>query len=121
MPRYNNPAIKQLKEQQVRFAPREVRLAQIERAENLLEEIDPQSTYPYREICEQITSYRPERYPDLMLDGKETVHDLRCFVEDLSDSVDILVDQVGEPVLTVKDVSRQYHVSTKTVDRWRMT
>ena len=119
MSRYNNPAIRQLKEQQVRFAPREVRLKQIEKAESLLEEIDPKNTYPYKEICEQITSYRPERYPDLMLDGKETVHDLRCFVEDLSDSVDILVDQVDEPVLTVKDVSRRYHVSTKTVDRWR--
>jgi RNA polymerase sigma factor (sigma-70 family) len=58
-------------------------------------------------------------YPDLVLSGEETIHDLRCFVEDLSDSADIPVEQVNEPVLTVGDVSRRYNVSTKTVDRWR--
>lgn len=119
MTRYNNPAIKQLKEQQVRYAPRDVRLAQIEKAERLLNEIDPAKNYPYRDICEEITTYRAEIYPDLVLNGGETVHDLRCFVEDLSDSIDIPAESVDEPVLTVEEVSRRYNVSTKTVDRWR--
>ena len=92
MTRYNNPAIKQLKDQQVRYAPSEVRLSQIEKAERLLEDLEPGKTYPYRDICEKITSYRSEMYPDLVLDGKDTVHDLRCFVEDLSDSINLPVE-----------------------------
>jgi len=119
MSRYCNPVMKQLTDQQVRYAPREVRLTQIGRAERLVEEIDPEKTYPYREICEQLTAYRPELYPDLQLTGQEAVHDLRCFVEDLSDSADLDIANVDEPVLTVEEISRRYNVSTKTVDRWR--
>lgn len=117
--RYNNPAIKQLTDQQVKYAPRDARLKQIDRAERLLNEIEPERKYRYHDLCEKITTYRPEMYPDLMVDGTDAVHDLRCFVEDLSDSADIPVEQVEENVLTVKDVSEKYNVSTKTVDRWR--
>ncbi|MBM84001.1 MAG: RNA polymerase subunit sigma-70 [Planctomycetaceae bacterium] len=119
MASYFNPAMKQLTDQQVRYAPVKVRLEQIGKAEKLLEKLDPEESYAYQDICEQITAYRPEMYPDLQLSGKEAVHDLRLFVEDLSDSANIDVDTVEEPVLTVQDVSERYNVSTKTVDRWR--
>ncbi|GAB4152624.1 MAG: sigma-70 family RNA polymerase sigma factor [Planctomycetaceae bacterium] len=119
MSRYNNPAMKQLADQQMRYAPREVRLAQADQAEKFLSEIDLEKSYRYGEICERITDYRPERYPDLVLTGKEAAHDLRCLVEDLSDSADVSAESVSEPVLTVDEVSKRYNVSTKTVDRWR--
>jgi RNA polymerase sigma factor (sigma-70 family) len=119
MARYRNPAIRQLKDQQVKFAPREVRLAQIQRAEVLLNEINISDEYPYQELCRKITSYRPEMYPDLVVSGEDAAHDLRLFVEDLSDSADIDATSLGEEVLTVDDVSKVYNVSTKTVDRWR--
>lgn len=116
---YRNPALRQLKDQQIKFAPRDARLKQIERAEWLLNELDSNGTYRYPELCEKITSYRGEMYPDLVLTGEEAVHDLRCFVEDLSDSADIAAENAGEEVWTVDDVSRRYNVSTKTVSRWR--
>ena len=119
MSRYCNPVIKQLTDQQVKYAPRDVRVKQIDRAERLLAEIDTSERYTYRDLCRKITDYRPEMYPDLVLSGEEALHDLRCFVEDLSDSIDVPVDSIEEPVLTVEDVSRRYNVSTKTVDRWR--
>ncbi|MFQ5732717.1 MAG: sigma-70 family RNA polymerase sigma factor [Planctomycetaceae bacterium] len=119
MSRYHNPAMKQLTDQQVRFAPRDARLSQIDKAERLLAEIDMETDYRYQDIYERITSYRPDRYPDLFLTGEDAAHDLRCFVEDLSDSADIRVENIDEPVLTVADVSERYSVSTKTVDRWR--
>lgn len=119
MSNYKNPIIKELKEQQVRFAPRDIRIEQIERAEKLLSEIDPEESYLYPSICERITRYRSERYPTVKIAGEDVVHDLRRFVEDLSDSVDMPVESVEEPVLTVEDLSRKYNVSTKTVDRWR--
>ena len=117
--RYRNPAMKQLTDQQMRYAPGDVRLMQIERAERLLNAIDVEETYRYADICEKITTYRPEMYPNMQLSGGEAVHDLRCFVEDLSGSVDLPVENVAEPVLTVDDVSKRFNVSTKTVDRWR--
>ena len=117
--RYRNPAIKQLRDQQIKYAPRDVQLTQINRAERLLDELNPAATYGYPELCERITTYRGEMYPDLVMTGAEAVHDLRCFVEDLSDNIDIPVETAGEEVWTVEDVSKRFNVSSKTVSRWR--
>ncbi|MSR59236.1 MAG: sigma-70 family RNA polymerase sigma factor [Planctomycetaceae bacterium] len=119
MSQYKNPAIRQLKDQQVRYAPRDVRLEQIDRTEKFLEQLDRSRDYRYQDLCRRITDYKPEMYPDLMVSGQDAAHDLRLFIEDLSDSADLQADNSPEQVLTVEDVSRQFKVSTKTVDRWR--
>jgi RNA polymerase sigma factor (sigma-70 family) len=116
---YSHPALKQLKEQQARFAPRERRLEQIDRAEQLLAEIEPKKEYPYEYLCFRITGYRPEGMPALLLSGRDVRHDLRMFVEDLSGTIGQTVEQASEAVLTVDEVSRRYNVSTRTVARWR--
>src|SRR5262245_4302153 len=119
MSHYKNPAIRQLKEQQVRYAPRDARLQQIDKAEQLLEELDLAQDYRYQDLCQRITTYRPEMYPDLLVTGEDAAHDLRLFIEDLSDSANIKAESFPEEVLTVEDVSKKFRVSTKTVDRWR--
>ena len=119
MSRYRNPAMRQLRDQQVRYAPRDVRLKQVERAEKLLSSIDLQTEYHYNDLCRSITTYKAEMYPQLVLSGEDAAHDVRLLVEDLSDSADIPVESLEEPVLTVSDVSEKFNVSTKTVDRWR--
>jgi len=116
---YVNPAIRQLRDQQVRFAPREKKLEQVDLAEKLLGELEPGRTYTYEYLCFRITKYRPESYPDLKLEGREASHDLRLFVEDLSDSANVPADRAGERVLTVDELSRRLRVSTKTISRWR--
>ncbi|MFI5460876.1 MAG: sigma-70 family RNA polymerase sigma factor [Isosphaerales bacterium] len=116
---YRHPAIKQLKDQQTRYAPKERRLEQVERAEQLLGEIEGAKRYPYEYLCYRITGYRPEGWPALVLDGGDVQHDLRLFVEDLSATARQAVEQVDEPVLTVDEVSRRYNVSPRTVARWR--
>jgi RNA polymerase primary sigma factor len=116
---YQNPAIRQLRDQQVRFAPREKKIEQVEQAERLLAELEPKRTYTYEYLCYRITQYRPESYPDLRLQGQEASHDLRLFVEDLSDAANVRAEAAGERVLTVDEVSRQFRVSTKTISRWR--
>jgi RNA polymerase primary sigma factor len=119
MARYLNPAIRQLKDQQVKYAPVDVRLEQMDKAESLLNELDSDRSYRYRDICERVTDFKSEMYPDLVIDGADAIHDLRMFVEDLSTSTDLPVEKAGEPVLTVNDLSQKFNVSTKTVDRWR--
>ncbi|APW61078.1 sigma-70 family RNA polymerase sigma factor [Paludisphaera borealis] len=116
---YCHPAMKQLKDQQTRYAPKERRLEQVEKAEQLLSEIDQAKRYPYDYVCFRITGFRPDAWSALMLEGHEVQRDLRLFVEDLSATVRQPVEQATEPVLTVGEVSKKYNVSTRTVTRWR--
>ena len=95
MVRYRNPAMAELSRQQVQYAPRNVRLKQIERAERFVDRLHPERFYAYGDVCEEVTGYRSEKYPDLKLTGGEVVRDLRCLVEDLSDSLDLSTADVG--------------------------
>ncbi len=116
---YLNPVIRQLRDQQVRFAPREKKLEQVNRAEKLLAELEPARVYPYEYLCYRITDFRAESFPNLKLSGDDTIHDLRLFVEDLSDAANVRAEAAGEQVLTVEELSKLFNVSTKTISRWR--
>ncbi len=116
---YLNPAIRQLRDQQVRFAPREKKLEQAEQAEKLLGELDSRRVYSYQYVCFRVTSFRPDAYPDLQLTGQEASHDLRLFVEDVSDAANVSTDSMDESVLTVDELADRFRVSTKTISRWR--
>jgi RNA polymerase sigma factor (sigma-70 family) len=116
---YRHPAIKELKEQQSRYAPRERLLEQINRAEALLAEIEEEKRYPYEYLLFRITGFRAELPSAQVLDGAGVRSDLRRLVEDLSAAVGQPVEQATEPVLTVEQASRRYNVSTRTITRWR--
>jgi len=116
---YHNPLIKQLRDQQVRVASREKKLEHVNRAEKLLTELDTGRSYPYEYLCFRITEYRPESAAGVAVPGSDVAHDLRLFVEDVSDSADVKVEDAGEPVHTVEDLSKMFNVSTKTISRWR--
>ncbi|QDT56484.1 RNA polymerase sigma factor SigA [Caulifigura coniformis] len=119
MSRFHHSALQQLTEQQVRSASEAVRLDQLDRAETVIATLEPGSQYRVQDLCEQVTHTRPKYASNLVIQGSEAAHDLGLFVEELSESLNMPADLAGEPVLTVEDVSQQYNVSTKTVDRWR--
>ena len=106
---FKHPALKQLTDQQVRFAPPAKRQEQLVRVEKLLAEIEPGKKYPYQYVCFRITDYRPDSYPDLLIDGCDLDHDLRKMSEALR----------GERIWTLEEVSKQLNVSTKTIRRWK--
>jgi len=116
---YQSPTIRNLRDQQIRFAPRPKKLQQVEAAERLIGEVDPDKTYPYEYVCFRITGFRPEGSPLAKINGADLLHDLRLFVEDVSDSADMAADNIGEQVLTVEELAKQFNVSTKTISRWR--
>lgn len=116
---FRSPIMKQLCDQQARYAPREKKLEQLDAAEALLYEISAKKDYPYEYLCFRITGFRPEATPHLSVQGEDVQHDLRRFVEELSDAADIEVDEVGQPVYTVDDLSKMFNVATKTISRWR--
>jgi RNA polymerase primary sigma factor/RNA polymerase sigma factor len=111
--------MRQLRDQQVRFAPRDRKLEQVENAERLLAEIESERSYPYEYVCFRVTGYRPGATPHLTMVGEDVAHDLQRFIEDVSDAASLRVDEVGQPVYTVEELSKMFNVSTKTISRWR--
>ena len=111
--------MKQLADQQLRFAPVSVRMEQVGRAEELAFTVNSRQNYSYPDLCEKLTKYRAEMYPNLEVTGEDLLHDLRRFIEDLSDSANLIADAAPEPVLTLQDLSKRFNVSEKTVKRWR--
>src|SRR5262245_19317509 len=117
---FKHPALKQLTDQQVRFAPPLRRLEQMRRAERLLAEIDLDKQYPYQFVCYRITEYRPDSYPDLLISGPDLQHDLGQLISTLARSMPAVpVESVAEPVMTLEEISKRLNVSTKTINRWR--
>lgn len=115
---YRDTKIKELREQ-LRFAPKAKKVEQAAAAEKVLGEIEPDRTYAFDYLCFRITNYRPEKPSRHNIASADLQHDLRLLIEDLSDSADISVDEVGEQVHTVNELSRLFKVSTKTISRWR--
>lgn len=116
---YQLNVLKELRDQQVRYAPREKKIIQSNRAEQLYREIDERQSYPYLQVSVAIMEFRAEMYPELLLDGKKLRSDLLLLIEDLYDSADVHVHEVDEPVLTIEAFSEQFNVSKKTISRWR--
>ena len=79
---YRCPVMKQLRDQQARYAPRSKKLEQVEQAEQLLQEISPEKCYPYELLCFRITGFRPEAVPHVTMAGEDVQHDLRLFIEE---------------------------------------
>ncbi len=87
--------LRELRDQQVRFAPREKKIEQLERAERLLREVDSGKTYSYEYVCFRVTGYRPETAPIVPIAGVTLQNDLSNLIEDLSESANIRADELG--------------------------
>jgi len=122
--RFKNPALKQLADQQVRFAPPAQRQEQMVRAEKLYTETDSTRQYPYQFVFYRIIGYRTDLYPDLLIPGEDLKDDLWLLIDGLAKSLPrseapAPVEAIPEPVLTLDQISKQLNVSTKTISRWR--
>ena len=115
------PALKELTDQQTRFAPPARRQEQVARAEQLLGEIEPGKRYPYQFVCFRVTDFRSDAHADLLIPGDDLRHDLALFIRRVERSVPPLpIEQAVEPMLTLDEVSKRFNVSTKTISRWRV-
>ena len=114
-------ALKELTEQQTRYAPPARRQEQVARAQKLIAEIEPGKNYPYQYVCFRVTDYRSDAHADLLLAGPDLKHDLTLFVRRVERSVPAVpIEQSVEPILTLEEVSKRFRVSTKTISRWRV-
>jgi len=118
---FKNQALRELTEQQTRYAPPARRQAQIANAQKLLGEVEPGKTYPYAYVTFRITDYRSDAHPDLLISGEELRNDLALFIRRVAKSVPAVpAEQTVEPMLTLEEVSKKFNVSTKTISRWRV-
>jgi RNA polymerase sigma factor (sigma-70 family) len=131
---------------QLAFAPAQTRSIQIASAEDLLHELAPTRAYPLEYVVFRVTGFAPRgravaaaianqgsadhaagaygtgiygaSSPDL-LTGLALQHDLGLLIEQLSDSLELLVRAAAEPVLSIEDVTEKFNITSKTVQRWR--
>ncbi len=116
---YRDAKIKELRDQLTRFAPKAKKIEQAALTEAVYGEIESDRSYAFDYLCYRITKYRPETPSRHSIASADLKHDLRLLIEDLSDSADITVGEVSEPVHTVDELSKMFNVSTKTISRWR--
>ncbi|MGE3808159.1 MAG: sigma-70 family RNA polymerase sigma factor [Gemmataceae bacterium] len=120
MQEFKTAVLRELADQQIRFAPPAKRLEQLSRAEKLLSEIQEGKEYPYQYVCWRITDYRPESHRDVVIGSADLQQDLCSFIAELSRSMPAMpVEDLTEPVLTLEEMSKRFNVSTKTINRWR--
>lgn len=101
------------------FTPQDVRLTQVNAAEDLLHTIDPNKAYPCEFLVFRITGYHPKTLSDELLAGAAVQHDLGVLIEQISDTLDVRTDALRQPVLSIDDVTERFNVTSKTIQRWR--
>ncbi len=118
---FKSLVLKELTEQQARFAPAARRQVQIANAQKLLSEIETGKSYPYSFVSYRITDFRPDAGTSPLISGDDLRHDLALFIRRVAKSVPAVpAEQTVEPMLTLEEVSKRFNVSTKTVSRWRV-
>ena len=116
---YHFSALKELRDQQVRFAPREKKIEQSRLAEELYRTVDPNREYSYRFVCQGITTFRSDLYPETQFLGKPLLQDLLQIIDDLFSAAAVSPEEVDEKVWTIEELAESFNVVTKTISRWR--
>ncbi len=101
--------------------PARLRKGHIDASEELLRMVAPQQDYPYEFILYRLTGYRgaPSGGSDEPIDGKSLRRDLCRLMMDLCDSVSLATSAYDEKIYDIATLARQFHISTKTLQRWR--
>jgi len=116
--RYRNALIGELA-RQFAYTPRARKTEQLGRLRQFVPHLHTDQSYPYDFVVFQITRFRPDDAPHTVFDGASLMADLMALLHELSDSLDLVAEQAGEPVLPLEEVCRAYDVSLKTLRRWR--
>ncbi|WP_145300081.1 sigma-70 family RNA polymerase sigma factor [Crateriforma conspicua] len=116
---YRDAKVKELRDQLIRFSPKANKSELADAAESLHNDVTEDRQYAYDFVYFRLTKFRPENPSRHNIAGVDLRHDLRQMIEDLTEAAEIPVEQVAQPVHTLKDLARMFRVSTKTISRWR--
>ncbi|MCC7146942.1 MAG: hypothetical protein IT443_10900 [Phycisphaeraceae bacterium] len=103
---------------QLLFTPPQRRHEQVQRAEALHDQVEPERNYPLDFVAFRITGYRLETGVTTLLVGRALSPDLRLLIDSLSRSAPLPIT-AEEPVETPPELAARLGVSAKTTARWR--
>ena len=118
LPRLRVAALRDLADQ-LRYAPREALLRDLERIEALALTIDGDGLYPEDWVIERVTGYRPQIDSPTTLVGEAVMGDLSALVERLSSLARLREGEIGVPVSTIEQLCERWAISRKSLDRYR--
>ncbi|RMH11050.1 MAG: hypothetical protein D6695_10105 [Planctomycetota bacterium] len=104
---------------ELRQAPRGALLRQIERAEALAGQIDPETDYPRDWVVFRVTGYRPDGADATVTSGHSLLESLSAFVERLCEQAELTPEDLPEGSFEVDELCARWQVSRKSVDRAR--
>ena len=105
---------------QLRYAPPEARVREMNAAERLMSELDPDQNYPHDFIIFRITGYRSEdNAAPVTLVGDALVGDLATFVLRLSESLELSHRFDGRTAVALEELAGRLNVARKTLQRYR--
>lgn len=127
LPRLKVPALAALAGQ-LRYTPAKAARRQLEAAEALAGQVDPEGTYPEDWIVFRLTGYRPDLKNPALIKGDALLRDLSpliehlCIAADLSEADLLRGDGAqgdGAAWLTAEEVCARWRISRRTLDRYR--
>lgn len=104
---------------QLTYAPSARRLEQIDRAEQLYWQTDPQLNYPLEYVAWRITRYRLDTVEEVMLTGRAVRHDLLLLVRQLSSSLGLTADAYDPPPVGSSELAVRLKITPKTLSRYQ--
>lgn len=104
---------------QLRVAPRRLRIQYIERAERFLAEVERETVYPFAYVAYRITGFYPQAGAGDPLPGRDLSDDLARFIEELSGTLRLPISALNERWYRVDELARELNVSIRTLRRWR--
>lgn len=114
---YRSKAIEDLAHQLL-YAPSDRRAEDIQRTEQLHDEIDPTRNYPLEFLTYRITDHRIPLESNTTLVGQAVQPDLRLLIDSLSKSIELPPSKTEDEESTAQLATRM-SVSEKTIARWR--
>jgi RNA polymerase primary sigma factor len=106
---------------QLRFAPHEALLRQVESAESLAGDLDEHEKYPVDWLVFRITGHRPDGASgeSAVFSGAAVLADLSAFVERLCEAAEFGLGDLPEGSVDADTLAGHWNVSRKTIDRSR--
>lgn len=108
--------------EQLRFAPPTAVLRSLRAAEELVDYIDPDSSYRLAWLVQRLTGYKPDPDADehdIIIPGAALFAELSALAERLSDQARLGEQDVPHGSLTLPDLCRRWSVDRKTIERRR--
>lgn len=112
---YKKPQIKKLRQYCVERLTQDQVFVVLDRLESLVFQLDDPNANP-TVLGESLIQRESESETEALESVKREVLSL---IEDLSEDRGLSVTQCPEEILSIEEVSQMYHVSSKTVSRWR--